>query len=143
MQNDQIKEFKELIKIFFKQKSVKVSKNGTMEIVFRFKPNEMKASHNDVKKFTDLKLEQLNTITGIKYKNTSLQKQPSFCYNTYVRVINNSSQESKDSVKRFFKYFEKDEKTGNFIKKSYAEIKMIFVPKSTEEFTVLLQQLYK
>lgn len=141
MQNDQLKEFKELIKITFGQKSVKVSKNGTIEIVFRFKPNEMKTDHEVVKKFTEEKLEQLNNVTGIKYKNTSLQKQPSFCYNTYVRVINSSTHEQKDSVKRFFKYFEKDKITGNFIKKSYSEIKMVFVPKSEEKFITLLQTL--
>lgn len=141
MQNDKVREFRELLKITFNQKSVKVSNNGTIEITFRFKPNELLVNHKDVKVFTDSKLKQLNNITGIKYRNTSLQKQPAFCYNTYVRVINSSTHESKDNIKRFFKYFEKEESTGNFIKKSYAEIKMVFVPKSIEEFTGFLNQI--
>ena len=62
-----------------------------------------------------------------------MQKEPSSCYNTYVRLFNVSDERGKDRIKRFLRYFEKT-KSNTFIKKSYSEIHFFIQPIDIEEF---------
>jgi len=133
MINERIRELKTFLQLLTKQKSIKIYKNGNMEIVFRFKPNELTVESNKLKDLEDDLLKKLKAITNFKWKIIQTQKQPAFCYNSYVRLLNISSSSSKDRVKRFLKYFEKNE-IGSFIKTSYCEVHLKVVPNSEEDF---------
>ena len=108
-----------------------------MIITYRYKPDEMLITYGSFDKVELSLLDKLKAITGIKYKVTKLQKEPSFCYNTYVRLISSSSAASQDKLKHFLKYFRKD-KNANFVKTSYKEITVNLVPSSKEEFLKFL-----
>ena len=82
-------------------------------------------------------LNQLKAITNTKYKITRMQKEPSSCYNTYVRLFNVTDARGKDSVKRFLRYFEKTP-LNTFIKKSYSEIHIFAQPVDIQEFNKFL-----
>lgn len=132
-ENDLIKQLKQTIQTCIKNKSVTVSRDGTVKIVQRYKPNENLVFSTKSRDDEFMLLKWIEAITSIKYKCISLQNEPSCCYNTYVRIVNISSAHSKDRVKRFFRYFDKLE-NGSFIKKSYAEVIFIFKPLNKDQF---------
>lgn len=138
MVRSKLKQFKQLIQTLTKQKSVKVSSDGKVEIVCRFKPNVIKVS--DTNKIHDLQdsiLSKLESITNVKYKIISLQKQPAFCYNTYVRILRTSSANSSDKVKKYLPYFLRAEGEG-FVKQSYSDITIILIPSNKDSFSEFL-----
>lgn len=133
---EKLKEFKYLLQISLNQKSIKISKDGRIDIVFRFKPNEFLVT-DDIKKLEDALLSKLKVITNTNFKITRMQKEPSSCYNIYVRLFNVSDERGKDRVKRFLRYFEKT-KINTFIKKSYCEIHIFAKPLNLDEFNKFL-----
>ena len=86
MINEKVREFKTFLQSLLKQKSIKIFTNGNIDIVFRFKPDEMLVEGNNLNKFEDELLAKLKAITNFKWKITRLQKQPCFCYNSYARL---------------------------------------------------------
>lgn len=136
MIKDRLKELKCLLQTSLSTRSVKVSKNGKIELVFRFKPNEIR-TQNEITNLEKKVIKKLNGITSLKHKIISLQKQPSFSYNVYARLLSSSSSSSQDKVKRYLAYFEKNE-LNKFVKTSYAEIHLILMPSSAEEFQQFL-----
>ena len=127
-----IDEFKKLLQLSLNQKSIKVFKDGHIIITYRFKPKEFLISNREITFETNL-LKKLEAITSIKYKIIKLQKEPSFCYNIYVRLISSSSATSRDKLKSFLNYFEKDEK-NDWVKTSYKEVTINLTPSSKEDF---------
>jgi hypothetical protein len=132
MIKDRLKEFKCLLQTSLSTKSIKISKNGRIEIILRFKPNEIKMQ-NEITNLEKKIIKKVAGITNIKYKIVSMQKQPSFSYNVYARLLSSSSSSSQDKIKRYLAYFEKNE-LNKFIKTSYAEIHLTLMPSSVEEF---------
>lgn len=126
-----IDEFKKLLQLSLNQKSIKIFRDGHIIIIYRFKPNEFLTNKPSTLE-VDL-LAKLKAISGIKYKIIKLQKEPSFCYNTYVKLISSSSATSRDKIKSFLYYFKKDEH-GNWIKTSYKEITINLIPSTKEDF---------
>ena len=127
-----IDEFKKLLQLSLNQKSIKVFKDGHIIITYRFKPKEFLISNNNIN-FEENLIVKLKAITDIKYKIIKLQKEPSFCYNTYVKLISSSSATSRDKIKSFLNYFEKD-KNNDWVKTSYKEITLNLIPSSKENF---------
>jgi hypothetical protein len=127
-----IDEFKKLLQLSLNQKSIKVFKDGHIIITYRFKPKEFLISNNNID-FEENLIVKLKAITDIKYKIIKLQKEPSFCYNTYVKLISSSSATSRDKIKSFLNYFEKD-KNNDWVKTSYKEITLNLIPSSKENF---------
>ena len=132
-----IDSFKKFLQILLRQKSIKVFADGHIIITYRYKPDALKISQKQVTQLENKLLDKLNVITNIKYRITKVQKEPSLCYNTYVKVISSSSASSQDKIKSFLKYFRKDI-SGNFIKTSYKEITINLVPSSKEDFVNFL-----
>ena len=133
MMTERLREFKSFLQSITKQKSIKIYKNGNMDIVFKFKPKEANVADDGLNLIELDLLNKLKAITNFKWKIIQVQKQPSFCYNSYVRLLNISSSVSKDRVKRYLKYFEKNE-VGHFVKTSYCEIHFRLQPNSVEDF---------
>lgn len=125
--------FKKLIQDLTKQKSVKINKSGMIDITFRFKPNQLSTDIAACQQLESDLLKKIYAVTKIKYKAIAVQKQPVFCYNIYERIINISSEHSRDKSKRFLSYFKKDE-SGSFVKTSYAEVNFQVQPISAEDF---------
>jgi hypothetical protein len=136
MIKDRLKEFKTLLQTSLSTKSIKINKNGKIEIVFRFKPNIIK-TQDEINILEKKAIEKIKQITKLKYRIISVQKQPSFSYNVYARLLSSSSSLSKDKVKRYLAYFEKNE-LNKFVKTSFAEIHFILIPSSAEEFQQFL-----
>lgn len=135
MNVEMLKKIKNVIQTCIKNKSVVVSKDGTIKIVQRYKPGENLINSSRSNDDKNMLIKWIEAITGIKYKCTTLQNEPSCCYNTYVRVINISSAHSKDRVKRYLKYFQKTD--SGFIKTSYAEVTFILRPLDKNKFLAI------
>lgn len=128
-----IESFRNLLQMAIKQKSIKIFADGRILIIYRYKPDELKTSAIHIEQLQEKLIKKLKAITNINYTITKLQKEPSLCYNTYVRLISTSSAASQDKLKSFLKYFRKDE-NNNFIKTSYKEVTVNLSPSSKEDF---------
>ncbi len=133
MINEKIRELKTFLQTITKTKSIKIYKNGSIDFVFRFKPKQLPVESDSLDSFEEDLLKKLKAITNFKWKVIRVQKQPSFCYNSYVRLLSISSSASKDKVKRFLSYFEKTN-AGTFVRTSYCEIHFKVQPSTTIEF---------
>lgn len=130
--NQKLLALKKILQLTFNQKSIKINKDGSIQIIYRFKPKEFLVNKSTKELEINI-IKKLEAITCIKYRITKMQKEPSFCYNTYVRVINVSSATSKDKIKHFLRYFEKQE-NEKFEKTSYQQIILNIMPIKKEEF---------
>lgn len=119
-------------------RSIKINKNGQIELVFRYKPDIIK-NQNDITDLEDKIKNKLNNVTGVTYRIINLQKQPAFSYNVYARLLSSSSSVSQDRIKRYLNYFKKDD-LNRFTKTSYAEIYLTLIPSSVEKFKVFLSE---
>lgn len=138
MIKDKLNQLKKLIQLSINHKSVKVYKDGKIIITLRFKPNEMLVTDNLKLEKTQLDItKKIEAIINTKYRIIKMQKEPSFCYNTYVRLISSSSATSKDRLKSFLNYFEK-QNDNTFKKKSYQQVTLNFEPNKKEEFNNFL-----
>lgn len=133
MIKDKLQSFKRLIQLSLNQKSIKVFSDGRIIITYRYKPGENLINSAVTKELEKKVLDRIRAITNIKYRITSLQKEPNFCYNTYVRILSISSASSQDKVKRYLKYFSKDN-DNKFKLSSYATVIIILQPPSKDEF---------
>lgn len=133
MMNEKIRELKTFLQTITKTKSIKIYRNGNIDFVFRFKPKELLVESDSLNQFEEDLLKKLKAITDFKWKIIRVQKQPSFCYNSYVRLLGISSSASKDRVKRFLSYFEKTN-AGTFVRTSYCEVHFKVQPNSKVEF---------
>ena len=131
--NEKIRELKTFLQTITKTKSIKIYRNGNIDFVFRFKPKELLVESDSLNQFEEDLLKKLKAITDFKWKIIRVQKQPSFCYNSYVRLLGISSSASKDRVKRFLSYFEKTN-AGTFVRTSYCEVHFKVQPNSKVEF---------
>jgi hypothetical protein len=136
MIKDRLKELKCLLQSSLSTKSIKISKNGRIEIIFRFKPNILK-TQEQVNEVENNALKKISSIFALKYKIVNMQKQPSLSYNIYARLLNSSSSHSQDKIKRYLTYFERNE-FNKFVKTSFAEVHLVLMPYSTEEFQQFL-----
>lgn len=130
---------KRLIQQITKQKTVKISKDGKIVIVLRFKSDELKVNDkNQLDKIQENIIKKISSVVNTKYKISTLQKEPAFCYNTYVRLLNISSQASQDKLKKNIKHFRFDESTKKFEKISYSEITITLTPVERKQFEFFL-----
>lgn len=136
MSHQKILEFKTLLQLALKQQSIKIGTDGKVQIIYRFKPMEFPVTKSVDNLQLNL-LQKLEAITSIKFRITKLQKEPAFCYNTYVRVISVSSATSRDKLKHFLSYFKKQE-NGKFEKTSYCQIILNVVPTDKDCFKKFL-----
>ena len=135
---DRLREFKKIIQESTKHKSVTTTKDGKVEIICRFKPEELLINDQDkLDKITKSLCKKLENITGCNYRVAGMQKQPAFCYNTYARLLRDSSAASNFKFKKFLNYFKKAD-GGQFVKTSYAELTLIFLPQSKDLFLSFL-----
>jgi len=134
--NQRLIELKQILQLTLNQKSIKINKDGSVQVIYRFKPKEFLSnkSTKDLEKHT---VNQLEIITGIKYRVTKTQKEPAFCYNVYVKLISTSESTSKNKLKYFLKYFDKQD-SGNFCKTSYQQIILNLIPLDKDKFNVFL-----
>ena len=130
---EKIDQFKKLLQLSLNQKSIKVFRDGHIIITYRFKPKQLLVGENTSSTLEKNLIDKLKAITNIKYKIIKLQKEPSFCYNTYVKLISSSSATSRDKIKSFLNYFEKDQ-NNDWLKTSYKEITLNLIPSTKEEF---------
>lgn len=130
---EKIDQFKKLLQLSLNQKSIKVFRDGHIIIIYRYKPKQILVHNYSSTIFEENLIDKLKAITNIKYKIIKLQKEPSFCYNTYVKLISSSSATSRDKIKSFLNYFEKD-KNNDWLKTSYKEITVNLIPSSKEDF---------
>jgi hypothetical protein len=130
---EKIDQFKKLLQLSLNQKSIKVFRDGHIIITYRYKPKQILVHNYSSTIFEENLIDKLKAITNIKYKIIKLQKEPSFCYNTYVKLISSSSATSRDKIKSFLNYFEKD-KNNDWLKTSYKEITVNLIPSSKEDF---------
>lgn len=134
---NKVDDLKRLLQLLLNQKSVRIYANGSIVITFKYKPNQMPINQNVINVVQEKLLTKLEAMTETKFKITKMQKEPSLCYNTYVKLISSSSAASQNKLKSFLKYFKQNEH-GNFMKTSYKELIINLEPYSKEEFSNFL-----
>ena len=137
MIKDRLREFKKLLQLSLNQKSIKVYGDGRIIVTCRYKPEENLVNSNTTNKLEEMALAKVKAITNLKYRITSVQKQPNFCYNTYTRILSISSASSQDRMKRFLKYF-KEVGCGRFELMSYCEVVVVLQVSDREGFSEFL-----
>jgi hypothetical protein len=137
MTKAKLKSFKNIIQLSLNTKSVKVFIDGRIIITYRFKPDENLVGSSTSKELENKTLERIRAITNIKYRITSMQKEPSFCYNTYARILSISSSSSQDKVKRYLKHFTKSN-DNKFILSSYYSVTFVLHPPNKDLFANFL-----
>lgn len=133
--NQRLRELKYLIQKITNQKSVKVGRDGKISIIYKFNPNQLLVGQ-DCNNLQKTFLDQIESITNIKYKITRTQKEPSYCYNTYTRLLSIPNS-CTPRLRKFLKNFEKTP-SGKFEKKSYSEIHIFIQPLNSEDFAKFL-----
>lgn len=134
--NQKIIDLKHSLQITLNQKSIKIYKNGEIQVTYRFKPKEFLVDQS-LQNLENNLLKQLKIITKIGYRITKMQKEPTLCYKTYVELLNLSTASSRDKIKQFLKYFEK-QGNGNFKKTSYRYIILTLIPIDIKQFNLFL-----